>query len=124
MQRPELAGVDAFSVSMTGRNMAKREKKLSVVPTGQMVLQYVRPFFQARMTTTTSVTTATRKVGRPGAVRGEQGDERLHAGDEGDDEEHPDAVAQPLHFGAVGIRKALFRLPVPGDMEMGPIQRS
>ena len=46
---------------MTGRNMAKREKKLSVVPTGQMVLQYVRPFFQARMTTTMSVTMATTK---------------------------------------------------------------
>ena len=34
MQRPELAGVDAFSVSMTGRNMAKREKavRASVLP--------------------------------------------------------------------------------------------
>ena len=53
-----------FSVSIIGRNIAKREKKLSVVPTGQMVLQYVRPFFQARMTTTTRVTTATMKVGR------------------------------------------------------------
>ena len=50
--------------SIIGRNIAKREKKLSVVPTGQMVLQYVRPFRQARMTTTTRVTAATMKVGR------------------------------------------------------------
>ena len=33
-----------------------------------------------------------------GAVRGQQGDEDLDAGDEGDDEQHPDAIAEPFHL--------------------------
>ena len=44
--------------------MAKRERKLSVVPTGQMLLQYVRPPLKDRATITTSVTRAMMKVGR------------------------------------------------------------
>ena len=44
--------------------MAKRERKLSVVPTGQMLLQYVRPPLKDSTTMTTSVTTAIMKVGR------------------------------------------------------------
>ena len=50
--------------SIIGRNIAKREKKLSVVPTGQTVLHQVRPFLQARKATTTKVIAATMKVGR------------------------------------------------------------
>ena len=52
-----------FSVSITGRNIAQREKKLSSVPTGQMVLHQVRPFLQARKAITTSVTAAMMTVG-------------------------------------------------------------
>ena len=49
---------------MTGRNMAKREKKLSVVPTGQTLLQYARPPLKDSATITASVTSATMSVGR------------------------------------------------------------
>ena len=52
-----------LSASIIGLNMAKRERKLSVVPTGQMLLQYVRPPLKDSATSTTSVTTATTKVG-------------------------------------------------------------
>ncbi len=44
--------------------MAKREKKLSVVPTGQMSLQYVLPPLQARTITITNVAAAMMNVGR------------------------------------------------------------
>ena len=47
-----------LSASIMGRNIAKREKKLSVVPTGHTVLQYVRPPIQARIVTTRKVTIA------------------------------------------------------------------
>ena len=45
--------------SITGRNRAKREKKLSVVPTGQMLLQYSRPVNHASRPTASKVTPAT-----------------------------------------------------------------
>ena len=47
-----------------GRNIAKRERKLSAVPTGQIELQYSRPFHHARTLRTTNVTPATMSVGR------------------------------------------------------------
>ena len=49
--------------SIIGRNMEKRERKLSVVPTGQMELQYVRPPLKERATMTTSVPMAIRREG-------------------------------------------------------------
>ena len=48
-----------LSASITGRNSAKREKKLRVVPTGQMLLQYSLPANQASRPTATRVTPAT-----------------------------------------------------------------
>ena len=53
-----------LDLSITGRNIANREKKLRVVPTGQIVLHQVLPFFHARTTTATNVTAATIRVGR------------------------------------------------------------
>ena len=44
----------------------------------------------------------------PRAVRGQQGYERLHARNEGDDEQNPHAVAEPFDFGAVAIRLAIL----------------
>ena len=41
-----------------------RDRKLSVVPTGQMVLQYVRPLRQASMKSMISVTAAIMSAGR------------------------------------------------------------
>ena len=41
---------------MTGRNSEKRLTRLSVVPTGQIVLQYSRPQNQAQQKMTTRVT--------------------------------------------------------------------
>ena len=49
--------LQAFS-SITGRNMAYCDTNPSTVPTGQMVLHQVRPFFQARTPTVASVTMA------------------------------------------------------------------
>ena len=54
----------------------------------------------------------------PGAVRGQEGHQRLHTGDEGDDEEHPDAIAQPLHFGAVVVGLVVLLPAFAGDIEM------
>ena len=53
-----------FVVSITGLNIEKREMNPSTVPTGQMVLQYVRPFLHAKMASATSVTTAMIITGR------------------------------------------------------------
>ena len=52
-----------LSVSIIGLNAAKRARKLSAVPTGQMLLQYVRPPRNAKATTTTSVIPATISTG-------------------------------------------------------------
>ena len=59
-QRPHLMHL---SSSILIFSHEKRAKKLSIVPTGQIVLQYVRPPFQARMMITTSVTAAITNVG-------------------------------------------------------------
>ena len=48
-----------LSASITGRKMAKREKKLSVVPTGHMLLQYSLPVKNASKPTTRRVAAAT-----------------------------------------------------------------
>ena len=53
-----------LSASITGRNIAKRESSPRAVPTGQIELQYSRPFHQARTLNTTKVTAATMSVGR------------------------------------------------------------
>ena len=47
-----------FSVSKCIFSHEKRLRKLSRVPTGQMVLQYVRPLRHANTASTMSVTTA------------------------------------------------------------------
>ena len=52
-QRPQLMHLE---VSMVWRKSEKRLTRLSVVPTGQMVLQYSRPHSQAQQKITTSVT--------------------------------------------------------------------
>ena len=54
----------------------------------------------------------------PGAVRGQQGHERLHAHDEGDDEDRPHPVAQPLHFGAVAVGLAVLVLALARHVEV------
>lgn len=53
-----------FSSSIVMRNNEKRDRKPSTVPTGHTVLQYVRPPFQAKITTNTKLTAAIIKVGR------------------------------------------------------------
>ena len=52
-----------FSVSIAGAKMLKRDTNPSTVPTGQMVLHHVLPFFQASTKITTNVTAATMNVG-------------------------------------------------------------
>ena len=52
-----------FSVSIIGLKAEKRERKESVVPTGQMLLQYVLPPLKDSATMMTSVTAAIIKVG-------------------------------------------------------------
>ena len=52
-----------FVVSIIGRKRAKREKKPNTVPTGQMVLQYVRPPNHDIIATTTNETAATMATG-------------------------------------------------------------
>lgn len=52
-----------FPVSIIGRKIAKREKKLRIVPTGQMVLQYVLPLRAAKMKMIMNVTAAIINVG-------------------------------------------------------------
>ena len=54
----------------------------------------------------------------PGAVRGQQGHERLYAHDEGDDEERPHSIAQPLHLRAVAVRLAVLVLALAGDVQV------
>jgi hypothetical protein len=51
-----------FSVSITGFKSEKRDNKPRTVPTGHIVLQYVRPLRQAKMAMMIKVTTATAKV--------------------------------------------------------------
>ena len=53
-----------FEVSITGLNHEKRAMKPSTVPTGQIVLQYVRPFFQANIPIIIRVAAARRNAGR------------------------------------------------------------
>ena len=52
-----------FDVLITGRKRAKREKNPKIVPTGQMVLQYVRPPNHDIIATTTNETAATMATG-------------------------------------------------------------
>ena len=59
-QRPQLRH---FSVLITGAKTLNLEKKPRNVPTGQMVLHHVLPFFHARMKTVTNVTAAITNVG-------------------------------------------------------------
>ena len=49
-------------VSITGFSKEKREKNPNTVPTGQIVLQYVRPLRQASTARITNVRTAITKV--------------------------------------------------------------
>ena len=51
-----------FVVSMVMRNSENRDNKPSSVPTGQMVLQYVRPLRHANMTIIISVRIAVAKT--------------------------------------------------------------
>jgi hypothetical protein len=51
-----------FSVSITGFRSEKRDNAPKTVPTGQMVLQYVRPLRHARTATTMNVMAATANV--------------------------------------------------------------
>lgn len=53
-----------LSLSIVILKIEKRDKKPNTVPTGQIVLQYVLPFFQANMNKATNVTAAMMKVGR------------------------------------------------------------
>ena len=53
-----------FPASSTGRSNEKREKKPNTVPTGQMVLQYVRPLRYANIANRTNITTAMMNVGK------------------------------------------------------------
>ena len=51
-----------LSVSITGANTDQRDNRPRSVPTGQIVLQYVRPLRHASTASTTTVTTATTNV--------------------------------------------------------------
>lgn len=51
-----------FSTSITGLKKEKRVTNPKTVPTGQIVLQYVRPLRQANRKRTTNVTSATPNV--------------------------------------------------------------
>ena len=59
LQRPQLRH---FSVSITGAKRLNLEKKPRTVPTGQIVLHHVLPFFHASTEITTKVTAATTNV--------------------------------------------------------------
>ena len=54
-----------FEVSMVGFSSEKRDRKPRTVPTGQTVLQYVRPLRHARMPRIISVADATPRVIHP-----------------------------------------------------------
>ena len=61
VHRPQLTH---FEPSMRTFSHEKRARKLSIVPTGHIVLQYVLPPRQASTAMTTSVSEATTSVGR------------------------------------------------------------
>ena len=51
-----------FDLSITGFSNEYFDIAPKIVPTGQIVLQYVRPFFHAKTAITTNVTIATTNV--------------------------------------------------------------
>jgi hypothetical protein len=53
---PQSPQLRHFSVSITGAKRLNFEKKPRTVPTGQMVLHHVLPFFHASTAMTTNVT--------------------------------------------------------------------